>query len=58
MPVWNDNEFIRPDGFRPVIRKLTPHRFDPVARTLDVEVVVHSGGPWLWPTVTSIVLVC
>jgi NADPH-dependent ferric siderophore reductase len=45
MPVWNDNEFLRPDGFRPVIRTLTPHRFEPVARTLDVEVVVHSGGP-------------
>lgn len=44
MPTWNGNEFLLPDGTRPVIRALTPRRLDPVALTLDVEVVVHDGG--------------
>jgi NADPH-dependent ferric siderophore reductase len=44
MPAWNGNEFLHADGSRPVIRTLTPRRFDPDARTLDVEVVVHDGG--------------
>ena len=44
MPAWNGNEFLLPDGTRPVIRSLTPRRLDPVALTLDVEVVVHDGG--------------
>ena len=44
MPTWNGNEFLLPDGTRPVIRTLTPRRLDPVAHTLDVEVVVHDSG--------------
>lgn len=45
MPEWRGNEFLLPDGGRPVIRTLTPVRFDPVALELDVEVVLHGGGP-------------
>ena len=44
MPTWNGNEFLLPDGTRPAIRTFTPRRFDPVARELDVDVVVHGGG--------------
>lgn len=44
MPACNGNEFFLPDGTRPVIRTLTPRHLDPVALTLDVEVVVHDGG--------------
>jgi NADPH-dependent ferric siderophore reductase len=44
MPAWNGNEFLMPDGSRPVIRTLTLRRLDPEARTLDLEVVVHGGG--------------
>jgi NADPH-dependent ferric siderophore reductase len=44
MPAWNGNEFLMPDGSRPVIRTLTPRRVDTVAHTLDVDVVVHGGG--------------
>ena len=44
MPTWDGNEFLMPDGSRPVLRTLTPRRVDPAARTLDVEVVVHDGG--------------
>ena len=43
-PVWDGNEFLLPDGRRPVIRTLTPLRSDPTARTFDVEVVLHDGG--------------
>jgi NADPH-dependent ferric siderophore reductase len=43
-PVWNGNEFLLPDGQRPVIRTLTPLRNDPDARTFDVEIVVHGAG--------------
>ena len=44
MPTWNGNEFLMPDGARPLLRTLTPRRVDAAARTLDVEVVVHEGG--------------
>jgi NADPH-dependent ferric siderophore reductase len=43
-PVWNGNEFLLPDGRRPVIRTLTPLRNNPGARTFDVEIVVHDAG--------------
>jgi NADPH-dependent ferric siderophore reductase len=43
-PTWNGNEFLLADGSRPVIRTLTPLRFDPASRTLDVEIVRHGGG--------------
>jgi NADPH-dependent ferric siderophore reductase len=44
MPAWNGNEFLLPDGRRPVIRTLTPLRPDPEAHALDLEIVVHEGG--------------
>jgi NADPH-dependent ferric siderophore reductase len=43
-PSWNGNEFLLPDGRRPVIRTFTPRRFDPAALELDLEIVVHGGG--------------
>jgi NADPH-dependent ferric siderophore reductase len=44
VPTWNGNEFLLPDGSRPVIRTLTPRRADPQAGELDVEVVRHGDG--------------
>jgi NADPH-dependent ferric siderophore reductase len=38
-PVW-------PEGARPVMRDYTPHHFDPVARTLQLDFALHQpGGP-------------
>lgn len=45
LPRWNGNEFLHEDGQRPAIRTLTPLDPDPAAGTLDVEIVVHDGGP-------------
>jgi NADPH-dependent ferric siderophore reductase len=42
-PAWNGNEFLLPDGRRPVIRTLTPLRVDD-PEALDVEIVVHGDG--------------
>jgi NADPH-dependent ferric siderophore reductase len=42
---WNGNEFLRGDGSRPAIRTLTPLRVDPVAGSVELEVVLHDGGP-------------
>lgn len=44
MPRWNGNEFLLPDGQRPVIRTFTPRHADPVAFELDLEIVIHGGG--------------
>jgi NADPH-dependent ferric siderophore reductase len=44
IPTWNGNEFLLPDGSRPVIRTLTPFRADPAAGELDVCVVLHGSG--------------
>jgi NADPH-dependent ferric siderophore reductase len=44
MPAWNGNEFLLPDGRRPIIRTLTPGRFDPDTDELDVAVVLHGPG--------------
>ena len=44
MPAWNRNEFLLPDGQRPVIRTLTPLRPDAVNQQIDLEIVVHKGG--------------
>src|SRR5262249_6401237 len=41
-PAWNGNEFLLPDGRRPVIRTLTPLRSG--AREFDVQIVLHDGG--------------
>ena len=43
-PVWNGNEFLLPDGERPVLRTFTPRRFDPEALELDIDIVLHEGG--------------
>ena len=44
VPVWTGNEFLLPNGERPVIRTLTPRRFDAIAAELEVQIVVHDGG--------------
>jgi NADPH-dependent ferric siderophore reductase len=44
MPVWNGNEFRLPGGERPIIRTFTPRRFDPAAKELDIDIVLHPGG--------------
>jgi len=44
MPVWNGNEFLLPDGTRPVIRTFTPLRPDPDLGTIDLEIVLHDSG--------------
>jgi NADPH-dependent ferric siderophore reductase len=44
MPAWDGNEFLLPDGQRPVIRTFTPLRFDPAALELDVDIVLHPVG--------------
>jgi NADPH-dependent ferric siderophore reductase len=43
LPVWHGNEFLLPDGERATIRTLTPRRFDPEERELDVDIVLHDG---------------
>jgi NADPH-dependent ferric siderophore reductase len=54
MPTWTGNEFLLPDGSRPVIRTLTPRRADPEAGELDVEIVIHGGGiASTWATAAS-----
>lgn len=45
VPEWNGNEFLFADGERPVIRTLTPLRFDASTNELDVEIVRHGHGP-------------
>jgi NADPH-dependent ferric siderophore reductase len=44
VPEWNGNEFLLPDGSRPVIRTFTPRRMDADALELDLDVVIHEGG--------------
>jgi NADPH-dependent ferric siderophore reductase len=44
MPSWNGNEFLLPDGRRPVLRTFTPRRFDPDDLELDLEIVLHGTG--------------
>lgn len=45
MPTWNGNEYLLPDGRRPLLRTLTPRRWDDGRQELDVEVVLHGDGP-------------
>ena len=45
LPTWNGNEFLLPDGSRPILRTLTPWRDDPASDTLAVDVVLHGTGP-------------
>lgn len=44
VPQWNGNEFLLPDGERPVIRTFTPRRFDPDVPELELWIVVHGDG--------------
>lgn len=44
VPVWNGNEFLLPDGRRPLIRTFTPRRVDADALEIDVEIVLHGTG--------------
>jgi NADPH-dependent ferric siderophore reductase len=43
-PRWEGNEFLLPDGSRPLIRTFTPRRVDPAAHELDLEIVTHGSG--------------
>lgn len=45
VPTWSGNEFLLPDSTRPLLRTLTPRRFDPQVLELTLEVVLHDGGP-------------
>ncbi len=45
VPEWKDNEFLLPDGRRPIIRTFTPRRFDAAALELDIDAVIHGAGP-------------
>jgi NADPH-dependent ferric siderophore reductase len=44
VPRWTGNEFLLPDGHRPLIRTLTPRRVDAGSLEIDLEVVVHGHG--------------
>ena len=44
MPEWNGNEFLLPDGSRPIIRTFTPRYFDPDGRAVDIDIVLHENG--------------
>lgn len=44
VPTWNGNEFLLPDGRRPILRTFTPRLVDPEGGHLAVDVVLHPGG--------------
>lgn len=44
IPEWNGNEFLLPNGKRPVIRTFTPRAWRPGDLELDVDIVLHDGG--------------
>jgi NADPH-dependent ferric siderophore reductase len=44
MPEWNGNEFLLPDGTRPVLRTFTPWRTGAEDDTIAIDVVDHGGG--------------
>ncbi len=44
LPAWAGNEFLLPDGRRPIIRTLTPRRVDAAAREVDLDIVIHGSG--------------
>ena len=37
VPSWHGNEFLLPDGSRPIIRTFTPRRVDPAALEIDLR---------------------
>lgn len=45
LPEWTGNEFLLADGSRPIIRTLTPRRWDDAAAELSVDIVDHGHGP-------------
>jgi NADPH-dependent ferric siderophore reductase len=45
IPTWSGNEFLLPDGRRPIIRTFTPRRVVAGPHELDLEIVVHGDGP-------------
>ena len=54
MPEWNGNEFLLPDGQRPIIRTFTPRNYWPDVAELDLDVVIHQGGAIsAWATAAS-----
>jgi NADPH-dependent ferric siderophore reductase len=44
VPAWNGNEFLLPDGRRPILRTLTPRHVRTDAHELDVDIVDHGAG--------------
>ena len=42
VPTWNGNEFLLPDGSRPIIRTLTPRALD--GEVLTIDIVLHAEG--------------
>jgi NADPH-dependent ferric siderophore reductase len=44
IPTWNGNEFLLPDGQRPILRTFTPRRLDTDDLELDLEIVIHGHG--------------
>jgi NADPH-dependent ferric siderophore reductase len=44
IPEWDGNEFLLPDGSRPVLRTFTPLRVENRSGRLDLEIVRHPGG--------------
>jgi NADPH-dependent ferric siderophore reductase len=45
VPTWRGNEFLLPDGQRPIIRTLTPLRVVPDSLELEIAIVIHGNGP-------------
>ena len=45
LPTWTGNEFLLPDGRRPVLRTFTPVAVDPTAGRITIDVVLHGAGP-------------
>jgi NADPH-dependent ferric siderophore reductase len=44
IPEWNGNEFLLPDGQRPIIRTFTPRCYRPDDIEIDLDIVIHEGG--------------
>lgn len=46
LPVWSENGPVFDESQpRPIIRTLTPRRFDPATNELDIDFVIHDAGP-------------
>ena len=44
LPDWVGNNFLMPDGRRPIMRTFTPQNVDPEAGRIDLDVVEHAEG--------------